>query len=159
MEDQKALRKQLVTLLRNSQAHMNFDDVVADFPLEHINTKPPHVPYTFWHLAEHLRITQWDILEFIRNPQYVSPDWPIGYWPDPSSEATPLQWENTLATFRQDLLAIQALVNDPTTDLYSVIPHGSGQTILREALLVADHNAYHIGEMGILRQVVDAWPH
>jgi len=158
MDDQRELRKQLLALLDGGQAHMGFEDVVADFPEEHINTNPPHVTYTPWHLIEHIRITQWDILEFIRNPHHVSPDWPVGYWPDPNSKASFAQWKNTIEGFRQDMTAIKAVVSDPATDFYSVIPHGSGQTILREILLVADHNAYHIGELGILRQVLQAWP-
>lgn len=158
MDNQNELRKQLLALLDGGQAHMGFEDVVADFPKEHINTYPPHVTYTPWHLIEHIRITQWDILEFIGNPNHISPDWPKGYWPDPASKATFSQWQNTIKDFRQDLKAIKALVNDPATDFSSVIPHGSGQTILREILLVADHNAYHIGELGILRQVIQAWP-
>jgi hypothetical protein len=152
------LREQLLALLRGGQAHMGFEEVVADFPMTLINTRPPHVDYTPWHLVEHIRITQWDILEFVRNPRHVSPDWPGGYWPERTSEASPKQWSNTLAAFRKDMRDVEALATDPATDLFRVIPHGSGQTILREILLVADHNAYHIGELGILRQVMQAWP-
>jgi hypothetical protein len=152
------LRNQLLAQLHGGQAHMGFEEVVADFPMSLINTRPPHVPYTPWHLLEHMRITQWDILEFVRNLDHISPDWPTGYWPDPASQADQAQWEGTLAAFRRDLNAVSALASDPATDLFSIIPHGSGQTILREILLVADHNAYHIGELGILRQVMQAWP-
>lgn len=152
------LREQLRALLRGGQAHMGFEEVVADFPMGLINTLPPYVTYTPWHLVEHIRITQWDILEFVRNPKHLSPDWPIGYWPDPSAQATPRQWDDTLAGFRKDMRDVEALATNPATDLFSVIPHGTGQTILREILLVADHNAYHIGELGILRQVMQAWP-
>jgi hypothetical protein len=158
MNESSVLREQLLALLRGGQAHMGFDDVTADFPMSLINTRPPHVTYTPWHLVEHLRITQWDILEFVRNPAHVSPEWPKGYWPDPAQQASAADWDNTVRLFRQDLKGVEALVTDPRTDFYQVIPHGSGQTILREILLVADHNAYHIGELGILRQVMQAWP-
>ena len=158
MDSESVTRKQLVALLRGGQAHMGFEEAVADFPMALINARPPNVPYTFWHLLEHLRITQWDILEFVRNPKHISPEWPVGYWPNPASEATPEQWRDSLAGFRKDLKDVEALATDPATDLYSVIPHGSGQTILREIILVGDHNAYHIGEFGILRQVMQAWP-
>lgn len=158
MDNQTGLREQLLALLQGEQAHMNFDNVTADFPMALINTKPPHVSYTPWHLVEHMRIAQWDILEFVRNPDHISPEWPTGHWPDPNSQASPTQWEDTLAAFRRDLRDIEALTANDSTDLFQVIPHGSGQTILREILLVADHNAYHIGELGILRQIIQAWP-
>ncbi len=152
------LREQLQNLLLGGQAHMGFEEVVADFPMTLINAHPPHVPYTPWHLVEHIRITQWDILEFVRNPSHVSPDWPTDYWPKRTAEASPKDWTHTLNAFRKDFRDVESLATDPATDLFSVIPHGSGQTVLREILLVADHNAYHIGELGILRQVMEAWP-
>lgn len=158
MDNFAVLRAQLLAQLRGGQAHMGFEEVVADFPMELINTRPSHVPYTPWHLVEHIRIAQWDILEFVRNPQHVSPDWPVGYWPNPSSQASPAQWQQTLTDFRRDMKDVEALASDPATDLFGVIPHGTGQTILREILLVADHNTYHIGELAILRQVMQAWP-
>ncbi len=158
MNHDAVVREHLLYLLRGGGAHMSFDDVVADFPLALLNARPPHVPYTPWHLVEHLRIAQWDILEFVRNPHHVSPPWPDGYWPGRDAQADEAAWDGSLAAFRADLQAMQALVSDPETDLYAPIPHGEGQTVLREALLVADHNAYHIGELGILRQVIQAWP-
>ena len=158
MNNDKVLRDQLLAQLRGGQAHMGFEEAVADFPMAHINTRPPNVTYTFWHLIEHIRITQWDILEFVRNPDHVSPNWPKGYWPDPAQQATPDQWKATVAAFHKDIKDLEALATDPATDLFSPIPHGDGQTILREILLVADHNAYHIGEFGILRQVTQTWP-
>ena len=157
MEQDILLRQQLRTLLQGGNAHMTFDEAVANFPREHMNTKPPHVPYTPWHLLEHLRITQWDILEFIRNPRHISPDWPEGYWPASHLQADEVAWEQTLASFRADLQTLSEMVADSTVNLYAPIPHGNGQTILREILLVADHNAYHIGEFAILRQVMGTW--
>ena len=154
----QALREHLLALLQGGQAHMTFDQAVADFPLDHINHRPPHVPYTPWHLLEHLRRTQRDILDFIRDPHYQEPHWPEDYWPPRDQETDPSGWNETLESFRADLEALEALMRDPGTDLYARIPHGSGQTILREVLLVADHNAYHIGEFAILRQVMQTWP-
>ena len=157
MNTDKVLREQLLALLRGGNAHLGFDDAVADFPLEHINTKPPNVSYTPWHLLEHIRIAQWDILEFIRNPDHVSPGWPEGYWPSPEEQADKARWEQTIAEFRADMKAIEGLVTDPHTDFFTPLPHAPGYTIFREILLVADHNAYHIGEFAILRQVMDTW--
>jgi hypothetical protein len=158
MRTDKVMREQLLALLRGGNAHMGFDQAVADFPLAHINTKPPNVPYTPWHLLEHIRLAQRDILEFIRNPDYVSPSWPEGYWPAPNEQADETRWQQTISQFRADLKALEALVLDPNTDFFSDIPHAPGYTIFREVLLVADHNAYHIGEFAILRQVMDIWP-
>ncbi len=158
VDSQTVIRRQLLAQLRSEQAHMGFNEAVKDFPMSLINTRPPNVPYTCWHLIEHLRLTQWDILDFIRNPGYVEREWPKDYWPDPASQATPAQWEESVAGWRKDMKDLEAIASDPATDLYSPIPHGQGQTIFREILLVADHNAYHVGELGILRQVLNAWP-
>jgi hypothetical protein len=154
----QSLRRHVIALLDGGQAAMTFSDVVANFPMSFINTNPPNVPYTFWHVLEHLRITQWDILEYVRNPEHVSPDWPIGYWPARTAQTDPSGWQHTIDQFRTDFQSMRAIVLDPKTDLFVPIPHGyGGHTILREALLVADHNAYHVGELGILRQVMNAW--
>lgn len=158
MSADKVVRQQLLSLLSGGNAHMGFDAAVARFPVEHINRKPPRVSYTPWHLLEHIRIAQWDILEFIRNPDHISPDWPEGYWPSPDEQADEAQWEKTIDEFRADMKALQDLVADPNTDLFGPIPHAEGYTILREILVVADHNAYHIGEFAILRQVMGTWP-
>lgn len=136
---------------------MTFDEAVANFPREHMNTKPPNVPYTPWHLLEHIRMAQWDILEFIKNPQYVSPPWPEGYWPLESVEADEVTWEKTLAAFRADLQCLLEMLSDPMVNLYVPILHGNGQNILREMLVVADHNAYHISEFATYRQVMETW--
>jgi hypothetical protein len=151
------LRQQLLALLRGGNAHMSFDQAVANFPLEHINRRPPNATYTPWHLLEHVRIAQWDILEFVRDPDHVSPGWPEGYWPAADAEADRAQWQKTIADFRADLKALNDLVADPGTDLTAPLPHAPGYTVLREILVVADHNAYHIGEFAILRQVMDTW--
>jgi DinB family protein len=151
------VREQLLALLRGGNAHMPFEEAVAGFPLERINDPPPNVPYTPWHLLEHLRIAQWDILEFIRNPAHVSPPWPEGYWSPPSARAHAQTWADTIAAFQADLRALEELVADPTTDLAAPLPHAPDYTVLREILVVTDHNAYHIGEFAILRQVMGTW--
>lgn len=158
MSADQTLRDQLLALLRGGNAHMSLDQAVADFPMEHINTRPPNTPYTFWHLIEHLRIAQWDILDFVRNPNYKALAWPKEYWPDPDERADQARWNETLRQFRADLKTIEEIVKNPATDFYSDLPHAKGYTILREVLLVADHNAYHIGELGILRGVLGLWP-
>ena len=152
------LREDLLRLLEGDDAHMTFEDAVADFPDDAINRRPPNVDYTPWHLVEHLRITQWDILEYVRNPAWVSPDWPIGYWPDPSATAAPEQFGASVARFLEDRVALRDLVADPASDLLAPIPHTPGHTLLREVRIAADHNAYHVGEFAILRQVMGTWP-
>jgi len=153
-----SMRAQVLALLRGGNAHMPLDEAVADFPLDRINDRAPHVSYSPWQLLEHIRITQEDILEFSRDPDWVSPSWPEGHWPAPDEQADPARWNATINAIRRDLEAMQALVADPANDLTADLPHAPGYTLLREALLVADHNAYHIGEFAILRQVMDTWP-
>lgn len=152
------IRKQLLHLLRGGNAHMTFDQAVADYPLDAINRQPPHISYTPWHLLEHMRIAQWDILEFIRNPDHVSPVWPEGYWPRLEEHVDASRWVITIETFHADHKALQKLVTDPIINLYAPIPHAQDYTIFREILLVSDHNAYHIGEFAILRQIMGTWP-
>jgi hypothetical protein len=158
MNPDQALREHLLNLLSGRGAHMPFEDAVANFPGEHFNTKPPNVDYTPWQLIEHLRITQLDILEYIRNPDYASPSWPVGYWPDPDAQADTAAWNGTIGAFQSDLEALKNIARDPNTDLTTPIPHAQpGHTVLREVLIVADHNSYHVGELGILRQVMKIW--
>lgn len=158
MQADAVLREQLLALLRGGNAHMSFDEAIADFPLDRINERPPNVTYTPWHLLEHLRRTQRDILDFIRDPDYREGNWPDDYWPAVEQQADRSEWAATIEAFREDLKAVRALVSDPATDLSAAVPYGQGQTMLREILLVADHNAYHIGEFAVLRQVMGAWP-
>jgi hypothetical protein len=157
MTDDGVLRDQLVQLLRGRNAHLSFGDAVKSFPLEYVNAIPPNVPYTPWHLAEHLRLAQWDILEFIRDPDHVSPEWPDGYWPDAEAETDESGWKKSIDSFSADLTALEDIAKDLDIDLLAEIPHARGYTYLREILLVADHNAYHIGEFAILRQVMGTW--
>jgi hypothetical protein len=152
----RLLREHLLYLLRGGGAHISFDDALKDFPLALINKKTDGVPYTPWHLIEHMRIAQWDILEFSRSASHVSPAWPEGYWPDKAAEADEETWRASVEAFREDLRVFEELVEDSSTDLYARIPHGEGQTVLREALLVADHNAYHTGALVVLRRALEA---
>jgi DinB superfamily len=151
------LREQLLALIDGLDARMPFEAAVADFPEEAINTFPPNVPYTPWHLLEHLRMTQWDFLDYIRNRAYLAPDWPEEYWPTHDATATPERFAATIDGFRSDSAALHELVADPASDLLAVIPNTPGHTILREVRVVGDHNAYHIGEFAILRQVMGTW--
>ncbi len=157
MNGDEVLRAQLLTLLQGRGAHMPFDEVVADFPGALINAKPPNVEYTFWHLLEHLRITQADILDYLTQADYHAPAWPRDYWPAPATQATKHEWNESAAAFQRDLEAIVSIVADDGTDLFGTVPSHDEHTVLREVLIVADHNAYHIGELGILRQVTDTW--
>jgi hypothetical protein len=157
MAEDQVIREHVVQLLAHSQAHMSFEEAVADFPPAQINIVFPNGTYTAWHLLEHLRLTQWDILDFMCNPHYQEREWPQDYWPAPDLQASPEDWQRTIASFQADLRTLVEMARDPATDLYAPIPHGSGQTILRELLLVADHNAYHIGELAIMRQVMGTW--
>jgi hypothetical protein len=152
------LREQLLALLDGHGARMPFEAAIADFPAAAVNSFPPNVPYTPWHLLEHLRITQWDILDYIVNRAYVERTWPNEYWPAADATATPEQFSATIDGFRTDAAALRALVADSAIDLLAVIPNTPGHTILREVRVVGDHNSYHIGEFAILRQVMGTWP-
>ena len=157
-EDLDPVRAQLMQLIDAVGAHMPFDAAVADFPAEGMNRVIPNGVYTPWHLLEHIRFAQFDILEYIRNPTYLEPTWPDNYWPARDAVATPADFEKTIADFRRDQTALRDLVGDPATDLLATIPGTPGHSILREIRVVGAHNAYHIGEFAILRQVMDTWP-
>jgi DinB superfamily len=159
-EDQKdkALREHVLYLLQGGGAHAKFDEVIADIPVKLLGQKPAGLPHSLWMLLEHMRIAQRDILEFSRNPKHVSPEWPGGYWPRTEAPPTAAAWNESVKKFCKDLKAMQDLVKSPTTDLFARIPWGDGQTILREALLVADHNAYHLGQTLDARRLLGAWP-
>ncbi|MFQ5662522.1 MAG: DinB family protein [Terriglobia bacterium] len=158
MADDKALREHLLYFLQGGGAHLNFERALADLPHQLRGAKPPGAPHSPWQLLEHMRIAQWDILEFSRNPKHVSPEFPAGYWPEGNAPPDGAAWEKSVKAFRADLKALQKVVADPATNLFARIPHGDGQTILREALLVADHNAYHLGQLVLVRRLLQAWP-
>ncbi|HUI41819.1 MAG TPA: DinB family protein [Terriglobia bacterium] len=155
---ESSIRKHVLDLLGGGGAHLGFEKTLADLPADLRGAKPSGLPYSAWQLLEHMRIAQWDILEFSRNPKHTSPSWPEGYWPATDAPPGAGEWDRSVAAFRADLRAMERLVASTRTDLHAKIPHGEGQTILREALLVADHNAYHLGQLVILRRLLGAWP-
>ena len=155
-QEDTSLRKHVLYLLRGGGAHLSFDDFVNSFPPDLCNRQIPSLPYTPWQVLEHIRLAQWDILEFSRDASHVSPEFPKGYWPNPDELGTPALWQNTIEEFRKDLQQMEALVEDESTDLHAKIPHGDGQTILREALLIVDHNAYHLGALAVMARLVKA---
>jgi hypothetical protein len=157
MDKDRALRDHLLELLRCGSAHLDFDKAIADLPANLRGGRPEGSPHSVWELVEHLRFTQWDILDFSRNPDYATPSWPEDYWPKTPAPPDDAAWEESVAAFHRDLKAMQDLVADPKTDLYAKIPWGEGQTILREAMLVADHNAYHLGQIVTVRQMLGDW--
>jgi hypothetical protein len=150
----KSLRDQLLELLGGGNAHLSFEDFVKDFPVEKCRQRIEGLPYTAWQVLEHMRIAQWDILEFSRDPGHLSPKWPEGYWPNVSQAGSAELWNDTVRQFRQDLKAMQELVADPANDLFARIPHGTGQTLLREALLLADHNSNHLGALILMSRIL-----
>jgi uncharacterized damage-inducible protein DinB len=157
MTPEQELGGYLARLLDWEEAHVGFDAAVKDLPEARRGTQPPGLPYSPWQLVEHIRLAQRDILEFCQGPEYRKLRWPDDYWPEspepPSSEA----WAASLAEVRRDREALQALANDPSLDLLAKIPHGTGQTYLRELLLVADHTAYHLGQLIAVRRLLGTW--
>ena len=159
MTNDEVVRQQLINLLRGGNAHLNFERAVSQFPIDYINRKASPISYSPWELVEHMRICQWDILEFIRNPEYKSPSWPKGYWPAKGESADENKWNKTLGNFRADLSSVENLLGDSSTNLYQPIPHSPEYNIFREILLIADHNAYHLGELVVLRKALSIWPY
>jgi hypothetical protein len=157
MDNQSALRQQLIENLRSSHAHIEFAQAVDDFPAPLRGVRPRGLPHSAWELLEHMRIALWDIVEFARDPDHNSPSWPDGYWPACPAPPDEAAWENSINAFRQDLNSLCALIADDATDLFARIPHGAGQTILREALLAVDHNAYHLGQLVLVRRLLKDW--
>src|SRR4051812_10523057 len=156
MQTDAPLRQHLLDLLNGANAHAAFNDAIEDFPADLRGNRPNGSPHSPWELLEHMRIAQWDILEFSRDPNHKSPKFPDGYWPQTPEPPDPKAWDRTVQSFRQDLQTLSSLIADESTDLYAQIPHGEGQTILREALLTADHNAYHLGQLMLLRRTLGA---
>ena len=157
MDQNQTLRAELDRLLSGKGAHVDFDQAIADLPANLRGTKPHGSPHSAWELLEHLRIAQRDMLEFSRNAKHVSPKWPAGYWPASVAPPDEAAWNRSVEGFNDDLAAMRKLVADPASDLYTPFAHGEGQTLIREALQLADHNAYHIGELVSLRRVLGAW--
>ena len=157
MKEPDPVREHVLQLLKGGGAHVDFDAAMADLPPRLRGVRPKGVPYSAWQLVEHIRIAQWDILEFSHNPKHVSPKWPDGYWPKKPAPPSPAAWNKSVKAVRSDMKAMRALVANPKRDLFAPFPHGDGQTLLREALLVADHNAYHIGQLVLLRRILGAF--
>lgn len=150
-------REQIASLLDWEDAHVSFTTAIADISPEHRDQRPHGLPYSPWQLLEHLRRTQHDILEFCRNPAYQELKWPEDYWPSSPSPASAADWDQSIKQYADDLDALRKLAKDPNVDLTARIPHGSGQTCLRELVLVADHTAYHLGELIVLRRLLGIW--
>ena len=157
MGNDKSLREHVLYLLKGDGAHLDFDATVKDMPADLQGKKPKGGAHSPWEILEHLRIAQWDILEFSRNPKHVSPEFPGGYWPSAQVPPDEKAWNKSVKAFRADLKAMADLVANEATDLLAPLPHGDGKTILREALLLADHNAYHLGQLVLVRRLLAAW--
>jgi uncharacterized damage-inducible protein DinB len=157
MKSDAALREQLRKMLAWDDAHVGFDRAIKDIPAEMRGTAPAGVPYSAWQLLEHLRISQQDILDFCRNPSYEEMKWPDDYWPSSAAPTSPADWDASVKQFREDRQALQDLAADESIDLFAKIPHGQGQTYLREILLAADHAAYHVGELVVVRRLLGMW--
>jgi hypothetical protein len=157
MADDKPVREHILKLLEGGHAHVTFEAAVKGLPAALRGKRPKGVEHSAWEILEHMRIAQSDILEFSRDAKHVSPEWPSGYWPKTKTPPNDKAWAKSVREFNADLAAMRKLVAAESTDLYAPIPHGDGQTILREALLIADHNAYHLGELVLVRRLLGAW--
>jgi DinB superfamily len=158
VDQEKELRAYLKNYLDWHEAHADLKAAVKDFPEKLRGTRPAGAPHSGWELLEHIRISTHDILEFSRDAKYASPDWPSGYWPKTPAPPSAAAWEKSVKALERDLSEMGKLASNPKTDLFAKIPHGTGQTILREVLLIADHNAYHIGQLVLVRRLLGCWP-
>jgi hypothetical protein len=156
-KNDKILREHLLYLLKGGGAHANFDKAIEGLPAALRGKRPEGAEHSPWEILEHMRIAQWDILEFSRDAEHTSPEWPAGYWPETQTPPDNTAWDKSIAAFRSDLKMMCELIDLPSADLYAPISHGKGQTILREALLIADHNAYHLGELLLVRRLLGCW--
>ena len=157
MDPGSAIRRQLAAILEWKDAHVDFDTAVAGIPVDLRGTRPPGLPYSAWELLEHLRITQHDILDFCRNPDYEEREWPADYWPASPAPSGEAEWDESIRRYRRDRQELQQMATDSAVDLVATIPHGNGQTCLRELLLVADHTSYHVGELVLVRRLLGIW--
>lgn len=157
MNTDQSLRKHLLELLDGGHAHATFDQAIKDFPAKYRGEIPAGLKHSAWMLLEHMRISQWDILDFSRNPKYKEMKWPADYWPKSSAPASAVEWEKSVQSFQDDLEAMKSLVSDVKIDLFAKLPWGEGQTVLREAMLVADHNAHHLGQLIDVRRLLGIW--
>ena len=157
IDNRKFIAEELISLIEKGNAHASFEDSVAGMSIDLLTTVPEGLPYSVWGLAEHMRITQWDILKFSSGPGHESPKWPDEYWPAVDEKITQEKWEATLESIRKDREEFFELLKDEKTDLYTPFAYGDGQSLFREALLIADHNSYHTGEIIILRRLLNDW--
>lgn len=157
MDSDTAIRAELINYLENQHTHRSLQDAAADFPEELMNVKPEVVPYTFWQMLEHIRITQYDMLDFIRNKDYKELQWPKDYWPDPGQKATKMMWDESVSKYEKDIDDLKKILKDEKNIITERIPLGTGQTILREVLQIIDHASYHIGQFILMRRLVDNW--
>ncbi len=157
MDNQKLLIKELSNYLEHPHTHRIFSDIVKDFPEKLMNEKPQNIPYTFWQLLEHIRISQFDMLDFIQNPNYNEIKWPEDYWPDSNEKATRKMWDEAINKYEEDIKSLKKIIEDPEVGFFAPIPHGTGQTIFREMLQIIDHASYHIGQFIVMRRMVNQW--
>ena len=157
MPNDASLRKQLRALLREPQAHATLTQAIEGFPVEKAGIRPPGFPHSAWELLEHLRIAQHDIVMFSKSADHKSPKWPEGYWPPKPAPDRPEQWQEVAQALERDLATFEEMLMDPNEDLHKPFPWGDGQTLLREALLIADHNAYHVGQLVLVRRALGSW--
>jgi DinB superfamily len=157
MEPDKLLRQQLAKVIDWNEAHADLQATVKDFPAELRGKVPEGLPYSAWQLLEHIRLALWDILEFSRDANHKSPKWPEGYWPNAAKPPSDKAWDDSVKAILKAQDELREMVNDPANDLFKPLPHGEGQTLLREALLAADHGAYHLGQLVLVRRVLGAW--
>ncbi|HEX7288388.1 MAG TPA: DinB family protein [Candidatus Angelobacter sp.] len=155
MDPHEPLRRHLITLLSQAEAHVDVETTLKEFPAGLRGRKPEGSPHTPWQLLEHMRLAQWDILQFTLDPKHKSPPWPEGYWPQSDAPPSDGAWDKSIQQFLADLKSVCGFVRDPQCDLFAKIPHGEGQTYLREALLVADHNSYHLGQLVLIRRMLE----
>jgi len=157
MDQDELIRKNLLDLISGENSRTSFDECVRNFPIDRINDVFPNGDYTAWELLEHIRLGQEDILDFIKNPDYKYREFPKDYWPPKGTKATPTDWEKTTNGFKSDSEELENMIKDPETDLYKLIPWGTGHTFLQEIVTVSNHNGFHLGEFGIMRQVMGTW--
>jgi hypothetical protein len=157
MKDQQALRTHLLNILREEHAHPLFDRAVRDLPAELRGKRPEGFPHSAWELVEHMRLAQWDIIEYVLDPKHVSPDFPAGYWPKSAAPQDDAAWEKSLSGFRADAAKLENMIGDESNDLVAPVPFANNATFLRQALMTADHNAYHLGQLVTVRRLLGAW--
>lgn len=157
MKTEEQLRKELQNYLEHPHTHMPFTEAVKNFPEKLMNEKPHALPYTFWQMLEHIRVSQFDMVDFIHNPEYKEMNWPADYWPDAKEKATAKMWNDAVAKYEKDYEKLIKLVKDPESNLFSPIPNGTGQNILREVLQIIDHTSYHMGQFIVMRRLVGEW--